>query len=470
MFRQAVRRALALLLALCLLPAAALGEAASLAEEWPVDSSAVTRADFDLSVQLHADAFPADGLTDYRGWETFLSKLRLSGVIDLQRFPRPNNRMYMEAQLLLNDRELTRFSFEDYWGFRYVRSPALCNRSIHFQMNNYLEFMLKPYEYYELPTQYIALLTYPEVTAYLAECYEDVLTPYLHGEGNRTVSYDDLYQMCQELDTVMTDAKAEQSYFFLLALLIDLGMADQVYDGLSYLEDYLDWLDPEQEGMTITAQGDTDRYEVGGHVLFTRTRGENGLSFRLSLPTENDEELALEYDQTPGANGGTDVNARLTVSVEEETLIDLTLNADGLPGETDTQAVGKLNFAVSGSAVEENAYAFQFRLTRSAAQPPFHVTFGVDWLHPETEKPAFTLLYSADVEMKDESALVDRTYDNQNDFFHLNDNYLEEYKRDFALPLAFTAAPVLAEMPSGVLNDILRFCDETGILATLGIE
>ena len=70
---------------------------------------------------------------------------------------------------------------------------------------------------------------------------------------------------------------------------------------------------------------------------------------------ENDEELALEYDQTPGANGGTDVNARLTVSVEEENLIDLTLNADGLPGETDTQAVGKLNFAVSGSAVEETA-------------------------------------------------------------------------------------------------------------------
>ena len=66
------------------------------------------------------------------------------------------------------------------------------------------------------------------------------------------------------------------------------------------------------------------------------------------------------------------------------------------------------------------------------------MTFGVDWLHPETEKPAFTLLYSADVEMKDESALVDRTYDNQNDFFHLNDDYLEEYKRDFALPLALT--------------------------------
>ena len=58
------------------------------------------------------------------------------------------------------------------------------------------------------------------------------------------------------------------------------SLADQVYDGLSYLEDYLDWLDPEQKGMTITAQGDTDRYEVGGHVLFTRTRGENGLSFR----------------------------------------------------------------------------------------------------------------------------------------------------------------------------------------------
>ena len=50
MFRQAVRRAFALLLAICLLPAAALGEAVSPAEEWPMDSSAVTRADFDLTV------------------------------------------------------------------------------------------------------------------------------------------------------------------------------------------------------------------------------------------------------------------------------------------------------------------------------------------------------------------------------------------------------------------------------------
>ena len=98
------------------------------------------------------------------------------------------------------------------------------------------------------------------------------------------------------------------------------------------------------------------------------------------------------------------------------------------------------------------------------------MTFGADWLHPETEKPAVTLLYSADVEMKDESVLEDRIYDNQNDFFHLNDTYLEEYKRDFTLPLALTCAPLLMETPSGVLNDILRFCDETGILATLGIE
>ena len=44
--------------------------------------------------------------------------------------------------------------------------------------------------------------------------------------------------------------------------------------------------------------------------------------------------------------------------------------------------------------------------------------------------------------------MVDRTYDNQNDFFHLNDNYLEEYKRDY-LPCRWRlpAAPVLAEMP-----------------------
>ena len=127
---------------------------------------------------------------------------------------------------------------------------------------------------------------------------------------------------------------------------------------------------------------------------------------------------------------------------------------------------------MGGSALGdgETTVSFAFRLTRSAAQPPFHVTFGLDWLHPVTKKTALTLLYQADVKMLAETAMGEREYDNQNDFFHLNEGFLAEYKRDFTLPLLLAFAPIALQMPAGVANDIQRFLDQTGILTSLGIE
>ena len=55
-------RMLAMLLALCMLPAASLAEYYFL--EYPV-----TRSTFDFSVHLNADAFPNDGAAHYSDWE-----------------------------------------------------------------------------------------------------------------------------------------------------------------------------------------------------------------------------------------------------------------------------------------------------------------------------------------------------------------------------------------------------------------
>lgn len=473
-----IRRVLSLLLTLCLLaPAAALGEATesepSPADAWPEDSSVVTRSSFELGLSLHADAFPFDGQADYEGWEELLNKLSFSGTIDTQRLNRPTNRMYMEGSLNLNGKVLVPVVFEDYCGFRYIRSSALCGRSVHFQMNNYLEFMLKPYYYYGLPTQYLGLLTYPQATVYMLEAYEDPLAECFQGSGNRTVSYAELYELCEALDAiVLDDSDADQPYMYMSALLEELMLTDAVYDRLSQTTLYLDYLDPEQEGMSVVVQGDTETYAMNGRTLFTRTGSGDERSFFLSLPDPEDYLLELRYSQKPGANGGLDADARLTVSLEEDVMIDLKLEARGYPKEDDVQAIGSLRFSAEGSALPEGeqSYSFAYRLTRTAPQPPYRVTLGVDWIHPVTKEPAVTLLYQADIEMHDESVLEDHIYDNQNDFFRLNESVMEEYKNDFLPPLALSFAPLVLEIPAGAINDVLRFGQETGLLATLGVE
>ncbi|MBQ8655101.1 MAG: hypothetical protein IJ507_09205, partial [Clostridia bacterium] len=67
MLATLMKRALAICLALCLLPVMALAD---------MDfTTPVTRSDFTASLFLDADAFPNDGAAHYEDWERFLSRL-----------------------------------------------------------------------------------------------------------------------------------------------------------------------------------------------------------------------------------------------------------------------------------------------------------------------------------------------------------------------------------------------------------
>ena len=94
----------------------------------------------------------------------------------------------------------------------------------------------------------------------------------------------------------------------------------------------------------------------------------------------------------------------------------------------------------------------------------------MDWLHPQTGKPALSLSYSAAMRDAPYTVLNDRPIDNQDDFFHLNDGYLEEYKERFSKTLALAFAPFVLHMPSGCFSDIYAFLEQTGFLSFLGIE
>lgn len=464
MKRTIFSRALALLLCLCLLPAAALAEAA--------DDGAVTRSNFSLSLNLHADGFPEGGTARYADWETFLSKVSLRGTVDTQRFLQPYSRVYFDGGLYLNEKLTVPFVYDGYHSYRYIRTPALAGASMHFQMHNFFEFMLKPYYFMDLPTQYLALLLYPEASYYVGDSYYTPIAALCAGTGNRTVEYADLYELCETLDLLVTDdMDYERMYFYITSLLVDLQASDMTLDALGYLEDWLDYLDPEQQGMRITVSGDTETYVIGTTTVFEKTVSGGATSFRLYLPNSEGYALAFTYAYEPAGQGAA-LRAKLTVTAEGAQRLTLALDADGLPMEGETEARGSVTIDVGGESLEAQPMPsrFEFRLSRDAAKLPYGMSLGVDWIHPVTEKPALTLLYKANMERKDESVLVDREYDNQDDFFHLNESYLEEYKERFLPSLALAFFPFVLEMPAGVINDTVAFLNQTGILASLGIE
>ena len=458
-----LKRLSALVLSLCLLMAAF---SQALAEESAGDE--VTRSDFSFSLLLHADGFPNDGAAHYADWETFLSKLSLEGVVDVQRFLTNISRVYFDGGLCVNGKMALPFVYDGYHSYRYVRADALRGDSIHFQMHNFFEFMLKGYYFMGLPTQLIALPLYPEASYYLGASYYQPIAEAVAGEGDRTVSYADLYELCETLDLIVNDDwDYERAYFYLTCMLIDLGASDMALQKLGYLEDWLAFMDPEAEGLFITDDGVSQTYTLGGTQVFTHTKDASGERFSLCLPDADGYELTVSYENT-----GAEIHGSLRITLEGAERLTLNVDVDGLPTGGALAAQGTATIALGGECFSEPPapVSFAYRYSRDAAELPYAMTLDVDWLHPETGKPALTFAYQAAMEQLPASAMVERVYDNQNDFFHLNESFMEEYKQLYLPTLALSAVPVLVEMPAGVISDIMGFLYETGFLAFLGIE
>ena len=447
-------RMLAMVLCLCLLPVASLAE---YLPEYPV-----TRSEFDFSVRLNADAFPNDGAAHYKDWETFLSKLSLRGSADVQLFLHPYGRVYADAAFCLNDREIIPFEYDNYYSdFRYLRSPALGGASLFFHFRNFYQFMMKGYYYMGLPTQLIAVPLYPQSLVEFVEKYAVPMEETFAGKGSRKVSYKKLTALCGRLNRIMTEDTYDAAYYVLTCLLIDLGADSMMWDKLANTDAWLDYLDPGKKGMTITEKDGRETWVLGETTVFERDDAHIGVY----LPDEEGYVFSLEYHDF-----GTERFMQFLVTLEEEERLNLTVSIDGLADLND--AAGNVHVELTGAALYEEipSVDFAYSFSRTAETVPYDLELTVDWLHPETGLPAIGATFTAALSDQVHEALNERPYDNQDDFFHLNESYLEEYKERFLPTLALAAAPIVLEMPSGVISDVVSFMDETGLLAFMGLE
>ena len=449
---------LALCLCIALLPVHALAFS---------DGTPVTRSDFTLSFHLNADGFPDDGLAHYKDWESFLNKISLRGLMDSQSYPAPIDRVYFDGGLYLNDKLTIPFEYDAYGHFRYVRSAALGGASVHFQMFNFLQFMLKPYYYMTMPTQYIGLLLYPEAAIEMWQKYAGPMAETFAGTGERAVSYDDLYALCEQLNAIVLEDDYEKAYYFFTSLLIDQGMDWTALEKLACWENLLDYLDPEMQGMTIASADGAETWTVGQTAVFEKTVSEEENVWKVCLPDPDGYEFRVELIQRE-----TEYTAQLLILLDGEEYLNVSAGIDGLPAEGELAACGNAWADITGSVLYEEIapMRFQYDYSRTADQEPYDLNLTVDLIHNETEKPCFGFDYRANVQEMPDTVLMERPYDDQEDFFHLNESFIEEYKERFLPTLVLAAAPFVLEVPAGVVSDAVAYMEETGILAFLGIE
>lgn len=449
------KRILAFLLCLCMLPACAL------ADEEINDGTPVTHSVFDLSFRFNADAFPNDGLAHYQDWEKLFDKISVTGDTRAQSFLSPYSRVMLDGSLCLNGESKVPFEYDGYYSFRYLRSPAIRNESIHFQMLNFYQFMLKPWYFMGLPTNLIAMPMYPEAAVEVFQKYAEPVMRVCGGEGNRTISHDDLYALAEELSLLVNEDENDKLYYFLTTLMIDIGGDYLFLEKLACMEDWLIYLDPDQLGMTIEVDGENETWTLGETVVFEK----NGESWALTLPDYEDYVFGFTHTAEE-----TSRQWRMEILCEDFVWLDAAFTVDGL--EDPTSAAGLATLELSGDALwlDIPTLAFQYQYERTAEALPYDMSLTVDWLHPETEQPAIGFSCQASMEELPYTAVYNRPIDNQDDFFHLNESFMAEYAERFMPTLLASFAPFAMEVPAGVISDMVRWMDDLGILAIFGLE
>lgn len=431
------------------------------------DGTPVTRSDFTLSFHLNADGYPEDGLAHYQDWEAFLNRLSLSGLMDTQSFPDPIDRVYFDGGLYVNDRLAIPFEYDGYTNFRYIRSPMFGGASVHFQMYNFFQFMLKPYQYMMIPTQYIGLLMYPEAWVEVWRQYAQPLSEAFAGEGSRTMSYDDLYALCQKLNDVVLIDDYSKVYYFFTCLLTDQGFDWTALEKLACWENLLDHLDPDMQGMTITQEKGKETWAFGDTTVYETRVSEEESSWSVYLPDPDGYEFSVEFVRSE-----TEYDLEIAVLLDGDEYVTVSAGISGLPAGGETQAQGEIWLEVTGDGLYQEIAPkhLVYQYSRTAEAQPYDMSLTVDLLHNETQEPTLGFTYQAAVQEMPDTVLKDRKYDDQEDFFHLNESFIEEYKDRFLHTLALAAAPVALAVPSGVISDVIAYMEETGLLAFFGIE
>ena len=439
-----LRRLLACLTCLALLPFAAL------AEDAPMGFS------FDLSFDMDASAYPEADQAMLAGVADLLNILTVSGTaaVNAPSFD-------VNFDILLDGSEDTRTAFR------------LCGLDSHYQlessllgdqglmMNNLalLEFAMKAYYHLELPLQYAALLVSPFAHTTAFDWIRDRWNGVMHSaEGSRVIPREELLDLAAY---IAENAEMDRAFYnWVAALTLDLGYSDAIFESLACLPDWADvFLD--EEGITVTVAGGMETWSTGDITLLSRAASGDGESWCLILPASLDGNTVQV--RCARADGGIALNI-LCEGEEENVLLDADIALPGLPKTLPFAGERSLSVHLGGEMLPD-----EINLRWQLASDGSAVTLAQ--LDADTLAPMLTIhgVWAACQLPAPAIAPVDLTGIN---IFSVNDESLKEFVSEVASPFVTGMIPLLLHMPLSSYQTLFGLMEQYGILdlLTAGLE
>lgn len=441
--RPLLRRALALLMCLCLfVPGLALAD------------EDVTGTRFSLKAQLTPSAFSVDSNAQktLSGLAQLLDAITLEGTIDLSFTGSFDLRAVLSLYNLPETRtDLRVFGTDSHW---CVQSSLFGDETLMINLLALLEFSIKAYSHLDIPLQRAALLATPYVhtSAFeaLASAWNQVIGAQ---EGPRTISREEVLSLAAQLAEIAGSDRAFR--YWVQAVALESGYDETIMEIMQALPEWAEEIiDP--SGLVISVKGSTETWRTGSTTLFTRTV-ESGLDvWSLTLPP-------LPGSFTLAASGqcrGAEQSFTLTITEEDDTLLDASLQAVSLPQALPVSGPFSLTLSLTGSVAGEGTHLVlegdgdggqvSLALRQADAETPMVTLTGQLLPCEPASTPSFTAADTTGINL-----------------LSLNDTTLAELMGSILEPLARGALPLLVHAPAAGVQSLMDLLSDTGILSML---
>ena len=410
---------------------------------------------FTLEAEMNPDAYPEADRPLMEALSELIGMISLDGTFEYN-----EDCIDLNAQLLLDQAEETRTSFRLYgcestWA---LKSSLLGDQQLFFPLTSLLEFCMKAYFHLNIPLQRVGLLLTPfvhkDAFATFAALWNAVMNA---EEGTRTISRDDVLDLAGEIGNAAWDDRA--FIYWVQAVGLESGYDAALTDLFTGMYEWADSFLAE-DGISVTVTGEDQTWVTGGTTLFSRTVRDGWTTLSLSLPATPEGYVLSGFLTVLDSGTYLNADARLTATLEDESILDLRLSVDDLPMMISASGPFALAWDVTGDAVPDG----------------IHLRF-----EGESESGLFTIRQKDAVTGETMLTLRGTAAPGQNvsplnwtprdlgglAFFSVSDTTLSQFAADVLPTFARGVLPLLAHAPVKACQALMDLVTGTGILDLL---
>jgi hypothetical protein len=422
----------------------------------PADGIAALKTSFDINLRLFPDAFPEVQREAVAAWDSGIRMFALRGETTA------NEKKYLAEGMLTTDGKVpVSFRLRSSGAWLELSSELIGEERLSFHKGVYLEFMMKPYNYLGLKTQYLALLTGWYAAASMLTRLEEVLETHFGGGGSRSFTPGEVISGAEAFYDAFQHRDVN---FWLIAALQDIGLYDAVYDFFLQLPEWAAEAAGES-GLVITADNGQVIWTLGDETIAVETGKDEAYAVTITLPAREGAGIHMAWNRSLNA-----YYLYVCISCEEEgEMLSFKAEAAGLPDPSvlNGRAEGKLE--ISGAYVPNpiaECAAMDWAWYPGGADAGLNAV--IHWLNgdgqPKTSLTADMAFSAGDPEAL---AFTSTQLRDGISFFFLNDESMKTLFDAVKQPLIQTLLPIYMRLPVSFLEKLIDWTVNSGLAITI---